>query len=564
MNNFLNVKNLIKTFKGESIPSINLSFNLNAGEKLALTGADGSGKTTLLRLLSGLLLPDNICSFKNKISPVLIDNLSPYFNYHEIKKIIGYMPQKFGLYEDLTVIENLELYANLKNIKKEKQKELFDFILNFFGLFEFKDRLSGALSGGMKQKLGLSSILLSSPKILLLDEPTVGVDPISRRDLIEIVKKLSIENKITVIWATSYLDEIENFDKVLFIDNGEKLYFGNADEAIKSVSNFTFYIDENIEKRKILDNINKNFNIRDSKIEGDKIKVVFDSKDDINNFPYKLKPAISKFEDFVMKKLNRKKISLPFGIKNIELTAPNDIAIEAINLTKKYKNFIAANNINFQIKKGEIFGLLGPNGAGKSTTFKMLCSLIKPTCGTSKIYGHDILINPIETKKMFGYMAQKFSLFGNLTVRQNIDFFMGVYQVKRTFDEVIEGYNIEKYLNYDAQNLPLGYKQRLSLLCALVNRPPVLFLDEPTSGVDPVSRREFWARINNLARHKTTVVITTHFMDEAQFCDRVALVYQGKVLVVDTPDNLKNSIRSNKNQNPTMEDAFVEIVRRNK
>ena len=262
-----------------------------------------------------------------------------------------------------------------------------------------------------------------------------------------------------------------------------------------------------------------------------------------------------------MSAIETKKPFLLENSKKIEQIAPNNIAIEAVGLYKKYGSFTAANNINFKIKQGEIFGLLGPNGAGKSTTFKMLTGLIKPTKGSSKIMGVDINENPIEAKKNFGYMAQKFSLFGNLSVKQNIEFFMGVYGVKKKINEIIKGYNIEKYLEYSADNLPLGYKQRLSLLCATISNPPVLFLDEPTSGVDPNSRREFWMRINNFVKNNSAVLVTTHFMDEAQFCDNVALVYKGEILVKGTPDELKNMAKTKTNNNPTMEDAFIFLIK---
>ena len=566
MSEFLTVKNLTKTFKGEKTPSLNnLSFNLKKGEKLALIGPDGAGKTTMLRLLSGLILPDNICPSKPSFnSPVLISGVSPYYNHDEVKKIIGYMPQKFGLYEDLTVFENLELYADLKNIEKNKRIELFETLLKFSGLTEFRNRLSGALSGGMKQKLGLSCVLLSTPEILFLDEPSVGVDPISRRDLIKITDNLANENNISVIWSTSYLDEAKFFDKAIVLNNGEKIYEGKPNEAKNQMKGLVCLTkDEKLSNRSYLDKIlTENDGIIDATIEGDKIRVIFKDKILYENFPNKKEQTEPVFEDFVMKILGGKRRIKNGKTADVTQIAPNDKAIEAIHLTKKYGKFVAAEDINFEVKKGEIFGLLGPNGAGKSTTFKMLCSLIKPTLGSSKIFGFDIQKTPVEAKKNFGYMAQKFSLFGNLSVKQNIEFFMGVYGVKGDIIDLVEGYGLKKYLNKNAGSLPLGYKQRLALLCALIHKPPVLFLDEPTSGVDPVSRREFWMRINNLVKHKTSVLVTTHFMDEAQFCDRIALIYKGRILVVDTPFNLKNSVKSDKLKNPTMEDAFIEIIRR--
>lgn len=556
--NLLDVKNLYKTFKGEKSPSLyDISFSLKRGERTALIGPDGAGKTTLLRLLVGLIEADN-----KKENPILIEGLSPCKNLDEIKKIIGYMPQKFGLYEDLTVRENLELYAGLKNIEGDEKEKSFNELLKFSGLTNFQNRVAGNLSGGMKQKLGLSCVLLSKPKLLLLDEPSVGVDPVSRRDLIEITDKLSKENKISIIWATSYLDEAKFFENVILLQKGKKIYGGSPDNATKAVEGLTFYTKENYEIRNYLyDIMTKEKGITDATIEGDKIRVVFENKSAVKNFHHPLTETKSRFEDFVMSAIHQKE---NFYVENndfIKLKAPNDIAIEAIDLSKKYGSFTAANKINFKVKQGEIFGLLGPNGAGKSTTFKMLTGLIKATNGNAKIMGCSISDNPVEAKKHFGYMAQKFSLFGNLSVKQNIEFFMGVYGVKKKIKEVIKGYEIEKYLEYSAQNLPLGYKQRLSLLCATISNPPVLFLDEPTSGVDPNSRREFWMRINNFVKNNSTVLVTTHFMDEAQFCDNVALVYRGEILVQGTPDELKNMAKTKTNNNPTMEDAFVFLIK---
>ena len=235
------------------------------------------------------------------------------------------------------------------------------------------------------------------------------------------------------------------------------------------------------------------------------------------------------------------------------------------NISKSFPGVRALNNVSFELKSGTTHALMGENGAGKSTTFKMLCGLIKPTKGNSKILGYDIQKESVSAKKNIGYMAQKFSLFGNLSVKQNIDFFKGVYGVENlSTDEIARSYELEKYLKFMAKDLPLGFKQRLSLLCATIHNPAVLFLDEPTSGVDVISRREFWIRINNLVKNGTSVLVTTHFMDEAQFCDRVALIYQGKILIIDTPFNLIDLVKSEKIKNPTMEDAFIQIIKGNK
>ena len=505
------VYNVTKVFKDADEPVLkDISISLQKGEMAALVGPDGAGKTTFLRMLPGLLIPT--------VGKILIDGFSPVSNLNRVKEIIGYMPQKFGLYEDLTVIENLNLYVALNNGKKDE----IDTLLEFAGLLPFKKRLAGKLSGGMKQKLGLCCTLVSNPKLLLLDEPSVGVDPLSRRALMKIVEKLVKKNDITVIWSTSYLDEAEKFERVFLFSEGQKIYDGSPKSP----------------------------------------EIV-------------LKGG---FEEFVISKIKENKknhggISVSLQIKEEPdvKAKENAVTICAEGLTKVYgkgdKVFVAADNISFKIKKGEIFGLLGPNGAGKSTTFKMLCGLIRPTSGTSSILGVKMSENPVLARSYLGYTAQKFSLFGNLSVKQNLNFFAGVhglfgFKKLRRIETLLEFFDLKKYENFNAETLPLGFKQRLALSCAIVHKPPVLFLDEPTSGVDPLSRREFWAQINSLSKGGTTVLVTTHFMDEALYCDRISLIYKGKSLVTDTPLGLKNLAKTKENPNPDMEDAFIELILR--
>lgn len=506
----VDVFNLAKTFKNKTAPALKgINFTLEKGGMMALVGPDGAGKTTLLRVLCGLLVPDNS-------GKLIVGGFSPVDNLNDVKKIIGYMPQKFGLYEDLTVIENLNLYVSLNNGDRAEIETL----LKFAGLEEFKNRLAGRLSGGMKQKLGLCCILISKPALLLLDEPSVGVDPLSRRELLKIVQNLVIERDLTIIWATSYLDEAQNFERVLVLSEGEKIYDGSPKmpEILLGGGFEDFVI------RKIQENAGK------TESQSVKKPVIVDSN-------------------------------------NVK-TPENTIMIEASHLSKVYGNFTAADDINFKIPKGEIFGLLGPNGAGKSTTFKMLCGLIKPSAGYSSIMGVRMDENPTLARSYLGYMAQKFSLFGNLSVKQNLAFFARVYglsgfKAKRRVNEMLDFFDLKKYQNIDASFLPLGFKQRLGLACSIIHEPPVLFLDEPTSGTDPISRREFWDEINALSKNGTTVLVTTHFMDEAQYCHRIALIFKGKTLITSTPDELKNLVKTESRPEPTMEDAFIELILKN-
>ncbi len=544
------VSNLTKKFDN-NVAIDNLSFKINKGDIIGLVGPDGAGKTTLIRLLIGLLIPTS--------GKIEILNLNATTQTDQLHQVIGYMPQKFGLYEDLTVLENLELYANLKDLNEMEKKESFKTLLDFTNLKTFTGRLAGRLSGGMKQKLGLACSLLGSPKFLLLDEPGVGVDPISRRELMAMVRALS-GNGMTILWSTSYLDEAESFDKVILLNDGKILYNGIPSELTKTEEGNVFLTkDVNVKNRALLRKILKSKEkITDAVIEGSAVRVVIKGDKLKEKFGDYIKPVKPRFEDAVIDILG----GCPQGeskvAKNIKIKTKIENVIEAKGLTKVYGSFTAANNINFTIKKGEIFGLLGPNGAGKSTSFKMMCGLSRPTKGNAYIMGIDMLKHPEIAREQLGYMAQKFSLFTNLTVKQNLDLFSGIYGLtgierKNRIDQMIDVFEFNEYKNMLSGELPLGFKQRLSLACAIMHNPPILFLDEPTSGVDPLTRREFWNHINSMVEKGVTVMVTTHFMDEAEYCDRIALIYKGKAIKTGHPSELKK-------EDETMEDAFIRTI----
>lgn len=480
------IKNLIKTF-GAITAINNISLDIEKGKITGLIGADGAGKTTLIRLIIGLLLPDS--------GDVEVLGSKP----SEKSLSVGYMPQKFGLYEDLTVIENLRLYADLK-----EQPYNFDKMLEFTSLAPFQDRLAGALSGGMKQKLGLACTLLGKPEFLLLDEPSVGVDPISRRDLMKMVRDM-ISPETTVLWSTAYLDEAHSFDTAVVLDKGKVIFNGKPHNLAETPQQF---------EEKVI-SLMGGYNKEASKIAENYTPI---------NYDY-------------------------------------ECSVQADNLEKKYGNFYAVKNNSFCIKRGEIFGLLGPNGAGKSTSFKMMCGLTKPTSGTARIMGLDIIKEPAKARSNLGYMAQKFSLYGALTVRQNLEFFaaaygIGLFDRKKRIDEIVEVFDFQDVQNQKSEDLPLGFKQRLSLACALIHNPPILFLDEPTSGVDVIARREFWNHIKSLSKKGVTILVTTHFMDEAEFCDRISLFYKGETIAVGTPEELKQKAGAN-----NMEDTFITLIK---
>lgn len=549
------IEHLFKRFPGQEADALHdLSFDLTGGQIIGLVGPDGAGKTTLIRLLLGLLLPT--------AGSVSVLGIDPENQMDKLHYLVGYMPQKFGLYEDLTVQENLNLYADLKELTPSDKRDQFKMLLKFTGLEPFTERLAGRLSGGMKQKLGLACALLGDPRFLLLDEPGVGVDPISRRELMFMVRQLSRDGK-TILWSTSYLDEAADFDDVMLLGGGHLLYHGSPGELTKRIKGNVFQTQHTkLAPRPLLRHILKSrFPVDDAVIWGNAVRLVIRDKDTQTKFARYLKPVKPRFEDAVITLLGGCPQSDSQVARNIHLPPMEDVVIRAENLTKRYGSFTAADHISFDIKRGEIFGLLGPNGAGKSTSFKMMCGLARPTEGRALVMGIDMREHPTLARQNLGYMAQKFSLFSPLSVIQNLTFFSGIYGLsgqrqKAKIEQMIRVFALRPYLHQKAGDLPLGFKQRLALACAIMHSPPILFLDEPTSGVDPVTRREFWNHINSMVEKGVTVMVTTHFMDEAEYCDRIALIYQGKAIYIGSPDQLKK-------KGETMEDAFVRVIREN-
>jgi ABC-2 type transport system ATP-binding protein len=559
---FVRLDNVTKRF-GAAKPALDrVSGSVRGGEITGLVGPDGAGKTTLIRLMTGLMLPDG--------GAVEVLGFGTRTRSADIQAAIGYMPQRFGLYEDLSVQENLDLYADLRGLPKRERATTFDELLAFTDLKPFTTRLAGKLSGGMKQKLGLACALLKKPRLLLLDEPGVGVDPISRRDLWKMVENLTKEG-VGVVWSTAYLDEAEACDRVLLLNDGKLLFSGEPKELTDRVRDRVFRVTGvSGRRRSLLAKLLDEDGIVDGGIQGEAIRLVtapghqgkFAASGEA-----KVSRAEPRFEDAFVDMLG----GGPGGRSRLaeaqaSLSGTHDKpVIEAKGLTKRFGDFTAADNITFDIPGGEIFGLLGPNGAGKSTTFKMLCGLLKPTSGEGRVAGFDLRRDAAEARNRLGYMAQKFSLYGDLSVQQNLQFFAGVYGLtgskKRERIELMTSiFDFGARLTMSAKDLPLGLKQRLALACAVMHEPQALFLDEPTSGVDPITRREFWTHINGLVEKGVTVLVTTHFMDEAEYCDRISLVYRGRSIALGSPDELKASVITADNPDPTMEDAFIALV----
>ncbi len=560
------ITGVVKRF-GETAALDGINAHILGGRLTGVVGPDGAGKTTLMRCLAALMLPTEgsitLCGHDVANQPDVINELT------------GYMPQRFGLYEDLSVMQNMQLYADLRKLDAGPDGELFARLLDFTGLEPFSARLAGALSGGMKQKLGLACALMARPQVLLLDEPSVGVDPVSRQDLWRMVQEL-VAAGMAVVWSTAYLDEAQSCQDVLLLNHGKIVYAGAPDDLTSRLHGRSYLMrDITGNRREALTRGLQLPSVRDGVIQGASVRLVLAEGATVkevsvlaNHYEANLVQTPPRFEDAFIDLLG----GGPGGVSSIaermEPIAPREgVMVRCHELTRRFGDFTATNNVSFDVQQGEILGLLGPNGAGKSTTFKMLCGLIKPTSGIAEVVGLNLRDSPGKAKIQLGYMAQKFSLYGLLSVRQNLDFFAGVYGLKRALRkervrEMIELFELEPMLDVSPDDMPLGFKQRLALACALMHRPKVLFLDEPTSGVDPITRREFWTHITGLVGKGVTVLVTTHFMEEAEYCDRVALVNRGQLIALDTPDQLKTMVTDEALPDPTMEQAFIRLIER--
>lgn len=553
----------------------NLQLKIKKGQMTAVIGPDGAGKTTLLRILCGLLLPD--------AGQVTVLGFDAGTQAQSIQERISYMPQRFGLYEDLTVQENLELYADLHGISREQRKTRFARLLHMTGLAPFTARLAGKLSGGMKQKLGLACTLVRSPELLLLDEPTVGVDPLSRRELWQIIQEMVAAEHLTVVVTTAYMEEAALCQEVFVLHEGRLLFEGQPDALRNLAAERCFLLQppENIPNRIVqaclLDDSDK---VLDAVPEGGAVRFIVQSAEQLpllKAYEYfgALKTAAvpPRLEDGFMLLLRQAKRETEqqgtgtgkgqFTIdyhKNFTLRDGIDIRVQ--NLVRKFGDFIAVDNTSFEVRQGEIFGLLGPNGAGKTTTFKMLCGLLPATSGTLAVAGVDLRTARTQARANIGYVAQKFSLYPTLTVDENLNFYGGVYglgreRLKQRMTQVKEQFQLVKASDTPTEQLPEGYKQRLSMAAALLHQPRILFLDEPTSGIDPLARRSFWRQITALAAQGTTIIITTHFMEEAEYCDRIMIQDQGKMLALGTPEVIR---QQGGRAAANMNEAFIAVV----
>ncbi len=545
-----------------AVDTLNLS--VAKGEIYGLVGPDGAGKTTTLRMLAGILDPSGGSA---RVAGCRLPEEATAAKEH-----LAYMSQRFGLYPDLSVAENISFYADLYGVPRKGRQTRIDDLLGFSNMHPFKKRLAANLSGGMKQKLQLVCALIHTPDVLLLDEPTNGVDPVSRRDFWRILYRL-LKDGVTILVTTAYLDEAERCNRVGLLNLGRLIAQGTPDEIRRSMHHRIVAVRSpqarkisRILRREVSDAISVN-------VFGDSVHVVCRDADTVasqvtaalaaqNITAEEIREVPPNLEDVFVNTLGSEEpgavaddVAVAAPIPTASACPAGASAVEVAGLTRRFGDFTAVDHIAFTIPHGEIFGFLGPNGAGKSTTIRMLCGLLLPTEGTGSVAGCDILTQAEQIKASIGYMSQKFSLYEDLTVSENISFYGGIYgldgpQLAARRQWAIDMAGLNGHEKTFARLLAGGWKQRLSLACAILHEPPIVFLDEPTSGVDPLSRRRFWNLIYDMAGRGITIFVTTHYMEEAEYCDRVALIYHGRVIALDTPHRLKTRL---------MEDAILDV-----
>lgn len=573
-------RDISKQFKrgsGEIVHALdNVSLEVAPGSLAALVGPDGAGKTTLLRLATGLLVADS--------GELRVLGINVAEHPQAVQSRIAYMPQRFGLYEDLTVQENVDLYADLNAVSREERRAVYPRLMEMTALGPFTDRLAGQLSGGMKQKLGLACTLVRSPDLLILDEPTVGVDPLSRRELWDILRHLVNDQHLSVLMSTSYLDEAQWCQYVLVMYEGRVLARGAPGEVSALATGLTYLAEppSGQKARDLQATLLDNPTVVDAVPEGGDVRVVVSTRVP-GGAPgaVTMTPTPPRFEDGFMILLRQATTAgsdetrVGFagatsaragqGSGRADSGREGEADVQVRDLVRKFGTFTAVDHVSFEVCRGEIFGLLGPNGAGKTTTFRMLCGLLPATSGTLRVAGIDVRKGQASARRRLGYVAQKFSLYAQLSVTENLEFFAGAYGLKGDAkrDRVAWGlqqFDLEPLATLPSGRLPGGFKQRLAMAAALLHQPGTLFLDEPTSGADPQARRDFWRRITLLAHGGVTTIVTTHFMEEAEYCDHIAVMDAGRILAQGTPAEIRRHARPVPGHEATMEDAFIAIV----
>ena len=566
--------NLSKSFKGPDGKQFraidDVTLEVRPGTLTALVGPDGAGKTTLMRMMAGLLRPET--------GSLHVLGTDMATDPQSVQNRISYMPQRFGLYEDLSVQENLDLYADLHGVPADIRSQRYARLLEMTDLGRFTGRLAGKLSGGMKQKLGLACTLVRVPELLLLDEPSVGVDPLSRRDLWLIIEQLIADEGLSVIVSTAYMDEAERCGHVFVLNRGRLLADGTPAELTARARGLTHVATpaEGVPARALQARlIDRPDMVVDAVPSGGEVRFIRQPGCDAAKLDALLRdcaaqPREPELEDAFMLLLREHDDGTadattppPLAARDIgpgDDGEGDDPVIMVRDLVRRFGDFTAVANTSFEVRRGEIFGLLGPNGAGKTTTFRMLCGLLPASSGELRVAGVNLRHARAAARARIGYVAQKFSLYGNLSVEENLDFFAGAYglrgrRMRERVAEIVHQFDLDP--KAQSGTLPLGYKQRLAMAAGLLHEPEILFLDEPTSGIDPLARRAFWRTITALAQSGVTVVVTTHFMEEAEYCDRIAIQDAGRLLALGTPREVRDRSGIAAGH---MNEAFIAIV----
>lgn len=556
--NAISVERAIKRF-GKTVAIEDLTFSIRTGEMFGFIGPDGAGKSTLFNMLAGVM--------QASAGKLEIFGQSPRAQ----RLTIGYLTQEFSLYSDLSVDENLRYFAGSHGVKDDVFSSRRNYLLGLTGLEPFASRLAGQLSGGMKQKLSLCCIMIFSPRVLLLDEPSTGLDPISRREIWHLLAHAAAAGVTTVV-ATPNFSEAELCDRVALLDRGRIVKEGKPDTLREELglSRIQIQATDLGEAHAALDlsiRAKMNATVLDVNRYGDRIDILTKSKgqvarvlcDDlgwsltgdarVDNVTYAFEEAsLENVFVVTMREHGLKEpeaSAFPPGAENVmPITA--EAGIVADRLGKRFGGFDAVKDVSFSVRRGEIFGLLGANGAGKTTTIKMLCGLLEPTSGTAYLSGENRKGVSNQSRRHIGYMSQRFTLYDDLSVLENLQYYAAAYSItgsaqKERIDWVLSVCNLEHSARLPVKTLPQGLKQRIAFGASVMHRPGVLFLDEPTSGIDPLIRRQMWKLIRSFAASGTAILVTTHFMEDAEYCHRLGLMYSGRLIAEGPPQDLRRA-----------------------